>query len=1682
MQTRKMIVGIFVVLVTAACFAEARVRSVGRAVENAKSLSDSVRAKTRVRGPKGVKVEKTPRLRRTGDGYLCFAGAAPYTHFTVDVGRAAEPKEVANAFLQKNRDLFVNRSDKIAFDVKRVKTRGSKTFVRYQQTYSGLDVFGAEVIVQVNADSGVDCALSDIMRDSSLLVSGKVSLVPSIDSSAAEDAAVKWMAEQHKGLEFEATPATLMIYEPLVVGPDGPTQLVWQSEVGNAGEQHVRENVFVNAHTGKVVFHYPLIYDALYRIVCDDTECRYEGDPPTDNNEIDNAYDYLGATYNFYKTEHNRDSIDNYGMTAVANVGYSVCNAAWSPGNKEMYFGNGLTFDDVVAHEYTHGVTQHESNLIYSYQSGAINESFSDMWGEWVDLSYTNGNDTDTNEVRWLMGEDVDCTGGAIRDMQNPPNFNHPDKMSSEYWYSGSGDNGGVHTNSGVGNKLCYLLTDGDTFNGYTVSGMGMSKTADLMYECQAYLLTSASQYADLGDALVQAAMNFLEDGEINALECYNVVKACSAVEIYDESTTVTFYKDYYNCNSNVGILLADPDLLGESTQDVNVNTSGGDFEVVTLTAASPNDYIFTGSIWTDSGDPNSGDGTLQVSHGDMITVTYYDANDGNGVPAEVNDTAGIDCVPPVISNIEYDGVVILPPGVQTITFETDEDTYAKVTYGTTCGDPNNLEADDGVFSTEHSIELKGLSLRTQYYFEIEVSDRANVVVDNNGGNCYDFFTYPKDICVPGDFNTIQEAVDDSYDGCIVWVATGTYSGAGNRNIDFLGKAITVSSTDPKDPNVVASTIIDCDGSRGSPRCGFIFDSGEDANSVLEGFTIIDGYGQYVAFEGGYFGGAIFCKGSSPTIQRCVLSDNMNDKVNNNTFGGAIGCYDDADPLIENCIIYDNEAYQGGAISVIVDCQPTIRNCLIYDNEAVYGGGILEGGGSVEVLNCTIVNNSATTGGGVYSYNGSETITNCILWNNGDDLYNCSATYSCIEDNDSGQGNIHDDPCFINSGGDDFHLRGNSPCINAGDPSGNYDGQLDIDNDPRVRGGEVDIGADEAGNVYNVNKVKWYEKIQTAIGLASNNDEIVVFPGTYRENICYSSKVVNLHSSEPNEPNATIINGAGSSGNYAVKFDGGHDYQYAILNGFTIKNGAGGIYNYCGNPKISNCIIENYSGEDKHGIFDTGGPGPAMIVENSIIRNNYYGVRLECGGATVANNQIYGNNRGIYSSSGTTATIEDNQIYDNQNGISVFYGNVTIQNNWIYDNGTGIETGGGQTATVKGNQIYGNGNGIDTGSGSAATIENNWIYDNTIEGIYSDGPVTIRNNLVYRNYEGMYISNSNAAISNNTIVYNTDNGIKYRDIDWLTIYNCIVWGNGDNDFFNCSLAYSCIEDCNDVNETNYNICADPCFVDADSNDFHIDIHSPCVNRGNPSGDYDDQVDIDGEPRVIGLYVDMGADEVNVPVSDAHQWGLDERSGTTAYDSVDDDDGTYSAGTPSWVDGLIGGAVDFNDTSNYFSVSSLDNEYSNSDTFTVAGWFKTSETSGLQTIVGQWSQMWEAGQEYFGWQVLVENNKVIARFGYGTTSDITGTKTVTGGGWHHFAMVRNGTNVALYVNGQPEDSGTANFYALNTKFRIGDGSYKFNGNPALKGGPFEGTIDEVMIFDGALSAGEIEDLYDIGAPD
>ena len=241
----------------------------------------------------------------------------------------------------------------------------------------------------------------------------------------------------------------------------------------------------------------------------------FTGDPTANQ-----AHYGAEKTYDYFKTQHNRNSYDNAGAPIKSYVHYSVnyVNAFWD--GSRMTYGDGdvsqgykpLVSLDICGHEIAHGVTEYAANLTYSYESGALNESFSDIFGEAVEY-YAKG----TND--WLMSCDIGATGcGAFRSMAQPNLYGDPDTYKGTNWYSGSGDNGGVHINSGVQNKWFYILVNGesgtnDLGNSYSVTGLGWTKAAKIAYRNLTVYLTASSGFAAARTGAIQSAVDLFGAG-----------------------------------------------------------------------------------------------------------------------------------------------------------------------------------------------------------------------------------------------------------------------------------------------------------------------------------------------------------------------------------------------------------------------------------------------------------------------------------------------------------------------------------------------------------------------------------------------------------------------------------------------------------------------------------------------------------------------------------------------------------------------------------------------------------------------------------------------------------------------------------------------------------------------------------------------------------------------------------------------------------------------------------------------------------------------------------------------------------------------------------------------------------------------------------------------------------------
>lgn len=260
----------------------------------------------------------------------------------------------------------------------------------------------------------------------------------------------------------------------------------------------------------------------------------------------------VAATYDFFFTNFNRNSVNNAGLalTSYVNEAATVDNAYWD--GTSMHFGNrslngaGITGIDVDAHELTHGVTQYTSNLTYSNQSGAMNESMSDIFGKSVQFW------AKPNDINWQLSNDI---GWFIRDMANPNAYGQPDTYLGTNWYTGTADNGGVHTNSGVGNFMFYLLVTGgsgvnDIGNSYTVQGIGLTKADQIIYRTETVYLTPSSNYTNWKDACISAATDLFG---ANSNEVFQVMNAWYAVGIGTAAPSGTCEIPSGLSSSNIG-------------------------------------------------------------------------------------------------------------------------------------------------------------------------------------------------------------------------------------------------------------------------------------------------------------------------------------------------------------------------------------------------------------------------------------------------------------------------------------------------------------------------------------------------------------------------------------------------------------------------------------------------------------------------------------------------------------------------------------------------------------------------------------------------------------------------------------------------------------------------------------------------------------------------------------------------------------------------------------------------------------------------------------------------------------------------------------------------------------------------------------------------------------------------
>jgi Zn-dependent metalloprotease len=524
--------------------------------------------------------------RSRATGVATFVGL-PDTAAPVGLqAQEAAPATKSMTFLQQYGSIF--GIENANAELQQVSTETDflgDTHLVYQQVYQGVAVFAGTLRVHVNAAGRLTAANGVFIPDL------KLSTTPTLPADAAAAIAEQAVLAQNRlsAVSTEITVVSNQLYifrAGLIQGILGRNHLVYQVEVENPAHT-VHEFVFVDAHTGDIVEQYAGIqrainrqvynggFDASFLVWSEGDLLPYNTGGP-DDASINNLISFTEDTYNLYATLSDGRFLSWDGrdaaMPSVLNTPGLTCPGAYWNG-ATTNFCSSVATDDLVGHEWSHAYTDGTHSLIYRWQPGALNEAYSDIFGEVVDLLNGAGIDSPntlrsdgacspfdpTNpasgaSVRWLFGEN---NSGYYYDLWNPNCSHRPGKVSdSQYWCYGA-DDGGVHTNSGVPNHAFALLVDGGSYNGQTISGIGLTKAAHIFWRAETVYQGPTTGFSEHADALEQSCNDligvdlpglstdtpipFSSGEQISAANCAELSKVIAAVEYRTEPTQCTF-------------------------------------------------------------------------------------------------------------------------------------------------------------------------------------------------------------------------------------------------------------------------------------------------------------------------------------------------------------------------------------------------------------------------------------------------------------------------------------------------------------------------------------------------------------------------------------------------------------------------------------------------------------------------------------------------------------------------------------------------------------------------------------------------------------------------------------------------------------------------------------------------------------------------------------------------------------------------------------------------------------------------------------------------------------------------------------------------------------------------------------------------------------------------------------
>jgi Zn-dependent metalloprotease len=559
------------------------------------------------------------------------------------LGKLPEGKATvaAQAFMAQKMDLLGATEGESFEPMAEFSDDLGQTHVRLQQRFNGLPVVGAEYIVHADRNRNV------------IGMNGRFAQGRDLPRDASVDG---WSAIERAAGQMGIANANYSKWPTLtyVVNEKGNAFLAWTVEVSYTSDQgQERDTIYADATSGDLVMRNAHIqrarnrntYNLNHSTTLPGTLVLTETTGSSTDASINAAHNYAGATYDYYLAVHGRNSYDNAGAALKSSVHYSTSynNAFWNGSQMVYGDGDGTTFAplatalDVDAHELTHAVTERTAGLVYSNESGALNEATSDILGNSTEAWKDGAVSTDT----WKVGEDIytpGTAGDALRSMADPALFGDSDYYPTRY--TGTADGGGVHTNSGIANLAYKLMVTGGTHprGKTTVSVSALNATAmtsidmaaKIWYRALTVYFTSSTNFAAARTGTAQAATDLY-----GAAAAASVNAAWDAVGVSGPAATVVL--------SN-GVALTGQGASTGSWKNYKITVPSGQSSLAVVMSGG------------------TGDGDLYVKRGAIPTLTSYDYRpylSGNNETVNVTNPVAGDWYVSIYAYATFSGVSI---------------------------------------------------------------------------------------------------------------------------------------------------------------------------------------------------------------------------------------------------------------------------------------------------------------------------------------------------------------------------------------------------------------------------------------------------------------------------------------------------------------------------------------------------------------------------------------------------------------------------------------------------------------------------------------------------------------------------------------------------------------------------------------------------------------------------------------------------------------------------------------------------------------------------------------------------------------------------------------------------------------------------------------------------------------